>query len=71
VQAMRAWRDYSEVKAGAIIPARLDAKGYEETAEHLARLARLSLTSDGSNPVATVPVPGGVVAEYRRIRGLR
>jgi valyl-tRNA synthetase len=61
VQAMRAWRDFSEVRAGAIVPARLDASGYEETGEHLARLARLSLSSDGGAPVASVPVPGGVV----------
>jgi len=61
VQAMRAWRDFSEVKAGAIVPARLDADGYEDTGDHLARLARLSFTSDGADPVASVPVPGGVV----------
>jgi valyl-tRNA synthetase len=61
IQAMRAWRDFSEVKAGAIVPARLAAEGYEETREHLARLARLSFTPDGAHPVASVPVPGGVV----------
>jgi valyl-tRNA synthetase len=43
------------------VPARLAAEGYEETGEHLARLARMSFTSDGANPVATVPVPGGAV----------
>jgi valyl-tRNA synthetase len=61
IQAMRAWRDFSEVRAGAIVPARLAAEGYEETREHLARLARLSFTPDGAHPVASVPVPGGVV----------
>jgi valyl-tRNA synthetase len=61
VQALRAWRDFTEVKAGAIVPARLEAAGYEETGEHLARLARLSFSSDGADPVASVPVPGGVV----------
>jgi valyl-tRNA synthetase len=81
VQAMRAWRDFSEVRAGAIVPARLEACGYEETGEHLARLARLSFSQpdgsvaaqlgeagcraggkpDGGDPVASVPVPGGVV----------
>ncbi len=61
VQALRAWRDFNEVKAGAIIPARLAAGGYEETSEHLARLARLSFTADGDDPVASVPVPGGTV----------
>jgi valyl-tRNA synthetase len=61
VQAMRAWRDFSEVRAGAIVPARLGASGYDDTREHLARLARLSFSSDGGDPVASVPVPGGVV----------
>ncbi len=61
VQALRAWRDFSEVRAGAVVPARLDASGYEETGEHLARLARLSFSMDGGDPVASVPVPGGVV----------
>jgi valyl-tRNA synthetase len=61
VQATRAWRDFSEVRAGAIVPARLEASGYEETGEHLARLARLSFSVDGGDPVASIPVPGGVV----------
>ncbi len=43
----------------------LAAPGYEQTAEHLARLARLSLNggaADGAaTPVAAVPIPGGVV----------
>ena len=52
---------YGALKAGAIVPARLDADGYEDTGDHLARLARLSFTSDGADPVASVPVPGGVV----------
>jgi valyl-tRNA synthetase len=61
VQVVRGWRDRNEVKAGATLPARLTAEGYEETAEHVARLARLSLSSDGGDQVASVPVPGGVV----------
>jgi valyl-tRNA synthetase len=61
VQALRAWRDRSQVKAGAIVPARLDADGYDETREHLARLARLSFSADGGDPVASVAVPGGIV----------
>ena len=47
--------------AAATVPARLAAEGYEETGEHVARLARLSFTADGAEPVATVPVPGGAV----------
>jgi valyl-tRNA synthetase len=61
VQAVRAWRDFAEVKARATLPARLAAEGYEETREQLARLARLSLSRDGGDPVASVPVPGGAV----------
>ena len=62
VQVVRGWRDRNEVKAGATLPARLAAEGYEDTAEHVARLARLSLSKpDGGDPVASVPVPGGVV----------
>jgi valyl-tRNA synthetase len=75
VQALRAWRDLASAKAGATVSARLAADGYAETAEHLARLARLSLTgpgtgarpgsagaaSDGRSSVASVPIPGGTV----------
>jgi len=61
VQALRGWRDFAGVRAAATVPARLAADGYEETEEHLARLARLAFTSDGAEPVASVPVPGGTV----------
>jgi valyl-tRNA synthetase len=61
VTALRAWRDVAGVRPSATVPARLAAGGYEDTDEHLARLARLELTSDGAEPVATVPVPGGAV----------
>jgi valyl-tRNA synthetase len=64
VQALRGWRDVAGVKAAVTVPARLAADGYEDTGEHLARLAKLSLTTDGagaSEPVASVPVPGGSV----------
>jgi valyl-tRNA synthetase len=63
VQALRTWRDTADVKAGAVLAARLHGEGYAATTEHLARLARLSL--DGPDPstpiVATVPIPGGTV----------
>jgi valyl-tRNA synthetase len=86
IQALRGWRDSAGVKARAIVPARLRAHGYEETAEHLARLVRLELvksiestasvqlrdvesaaptqsrdTQNANPPVASVPIPGGVV----------
>jgi len=51
VQALRAWRNSAGVKAGATVPARLAAEGYEDTGEHLARLARLAFSKpDGSGP---------------------
>jgi valyl-tRNA synthetase len=61
IQALRGWRDFAGVRPAATVPARLAAEGYEETGEHLARLARLALTVDGAEPVASVPVPGGAV----------
>jgi valyl-tRNA synthetase len=67
VQAVRGWRDMNGVKAGVTVSARLDADGYQETAEQLARLARVqwvkSRPAAGADPqaAATVPVPGGAV----------
>ena len=62
VQALRGWRDFAGVKAGAQITARLAAPGYDETAPHLERLARLSFGDEnGGEPVASVAVPGGAV----------
>jgi valyl-tRNA synthetase len=61
VQALRAWRDLAEVKAGVTLPARLAADGYEDTREHLARFARLALSADGAVPVTSVPIPGGAI----------
>ena len=61
IQALRGWRDVAGVRPAATVPARLAAEGYEETGEHLARLARVAFTSDGAQPVASVPVPGGAV----------
>ena len=49
VQAIRGWRSVAEVKAAAIIPARLAARGYEETAPQIERLARLAFSSNGGD----------------------
>ena len=59
VTAVRAWRDSAEVKPGTTLPARLAAEGYEDTADHLARLGKLAW-ADGE-PIVSVPVPGGSV----------
>ena len=61
VTALRGWRDLAGVKAGATVAARLAAEGYDDTGEHVARLARVSFTEDGAEPVASVPVPGGAI----------
>ena len=63
VQELRGWRDRIGAAPSAVIPARLQAEGYERTAAHVARLARLDLAgANGAEPVATVTVPGGSVA---------
>ncbi|HEY4278490.1 MAG TPA: valine--tRNA ligase [Conexibacter sp.] len=65
VQALRGWRDSVGAPAGARIPARIEAAGYDETATHVARLARVELVGAGDGaagePVAQVTIPGGVV----------
>jgi valyl-tRNA synthetase len=62
VQALRGWRDGIGAPPAAVLPARLEADGYERMAAHVARLARLEWSSDGGEPAATVAVPGGTVA---------
>ena len=65
VQALRGWRDRVGAAPGKAIPARLDAAGYEATAAHVARLARVAWDgADGGEPVAAVGVPGGAVAVF-------
>jgi valyl-tRNA synthetase len=62
-QALRKWRDGVGTAAGARVPARLEASGYERLAGHIGRLSRFEF-SNGSHPepVATVGIPGGNVA---------
>ena len=61
VQELRGWRDRIGAAPAAVLPARLEAEGYDRTADHVARLARLAWTEEGE-PAATVAVPGGSVA---------
>jgi valyl-tRNA synthetase len=65
VTALRRYRDDVGAPAGARIPARLEAEGYENTAEHVARLARFEFTPNGDSAdgdaAAAVAVPGGAV----------
>jgi valyl-tRNA synthetase len=62
VQELRGWRDRIGAAPAAVLPARLEAGGYERTAEHVARLARVAWSPDGGDPAAAVAVPGGSVA---------
>jgi valyl-tRNA synthetase len=64
VQALRAWRDSVGAKPGRPIPARLDGVGYDATAEHVARLARLEWSAEAGDPVATVAIRGATVAVF-------
>jgi valyl-tRNA synthetase len=61
-QELRGWRDRVGAAAGQRVPARLEASGYDRTATHVARLARVEWSADGGEPVATVGVPGGNIA---------
>src|SRR3954452_984922 len=61
-EALRTWRERVRAAPGARVPARLDAPGYERVGEHVARLARFEFSANGDEPVASVGVPGGVVA---------
>ena len=62
VQELRGWRDRVGAAPGSVLPARLEASGYERTSPHVARLARVEWSADGGDPTATVAVPGGAVA---------
>jgi valyl-tRNA synthetase len=62
ITALRRYRDDVGAPAGARIPARLAAEGYEAMSGHVARLAHFELSgSDGGDPVASVAIPGGAV----------
>jgi valyl-tRNA synthetase len=64
VQALRGWRESVGATPGKPIPARLDAPGFDATAEHIARLARMEWIAGDEHPVATVTVPGGSIAVF-------
>jgi valyl-tRNA synthetase len=65
VRVLRGWRDAVGVRPGAVIPAVLDAAGYEATAQRVGALARFAFDGAGAGAgteVASVAVPGGSVA---------
>ena len=59
VTALRRYRDDVGAPAAARIPARLEAEGYEATADQVARLARFEFSENGSDAesAAAVAVP--------------
>jgi valyl-tRNA synthetase len=64
-QAVRGWRDAVNVTPGARVVARIEAEGYEEIAPLIASRARLELrppAPNGAEPLATIAIPGGVIA---------
>jgi valyl-tRNA synthetase len=66
VTSVRRWRDELGLPPGRRVRARIAATGYEETAAHLAQLARLDLLEgDVNGDVETsVAIPGGAVQIY-------
>jgi valyl-tRNA synthetase len=63
VTALRRYRDDVGAPDAAWLPGRLVGDGYEDTAEHIGRLARFELTveSGDGDVQASVAIPGGVV----------
>ena len=62
VRALRAWRDSVGCAPRVLVPGRLEAPGYEDTGELVARMARFELDGRPGEAQATVAVPGGTVA---------
>ncbi len=64
IKALRGWRDSVGVKAGVVVAGVLQAGGYSATVSRIAALARFDLRDsdgDGTEPVATIAIPGGAV----------
>ncbi len=56
VTLVRGWRDSVNAPPGMIVPARIDAEGYESTAAILANLAHLDFQPSEAEPVASISV---------------
>jgi valyl-tRNA synthetase len=61
IRILRGWRDSVGVRPGAIVPATLNAAGYEATADRVGALARFAFDGSGAAEVASVAIPGGTV----------
>lgn len=64
ITQLRGWRDRVSAAPGRPVPARLTGGGYERTLDHVARLARIEWVDRDETPIASVAVPGGVVAVF-------
>jgi valyl-tRNA synthetase len=66
ITAVRRWRDEVGVAAATRVRARVAAGGYDQTASHLAQLARLELLEGEVNGdvETSVAIPGGAVQVY-------
>jgi valyl-tRNA synthetase len=65
IKLARGWRDSVNAKPSLVVPAAILAPDglYEQTAQSIAKLARLQLTEQaGRDPVASIAVPGGTIA---------
>jgi valyl-tRNA synthetase len=61
VTLTRGWRDSVNAPPGMVVPARVNARGYESTAAILAALAHLDLSASDAEPVASIAVPCGTI----------
>jgi valyl-tRNA synthetase len=61
VTALRGWRETVGAPAREVIPARLEAAGYDATLAHVARLARFSFDGVAGEAIASVTIPDGTV----------
>jgi valyl-tRNA synthetase len=61
IRALRGWRESLAVRPGLQVAGVLQAEGYGETADLVARMARFAFSENGGQPAATVPIPGGAV----------
>ncbi len=64
VRVLRGWRDSVGVRPGGVVPAVLNAEGYETTAGRVGALARFAFVDGAAagGEVASIAVPGGTVA---------
>jgi valyl-tRNA synthetase len=61
VTLVRGWRDSVNAPPGRIVPARINAEGYDSTAAILANLAHLDFPASAAEPVASIAVPCGTI----------